>query len=144
MPISFATFSSCCKMLFVTGLTNLLSSFSRFGWERRATAQRWGSTWGSCRGERLSSVDGRPREPWPLLCPTAQAQLSILLGSTWLYFYSSQVRLAGGLWLIFTNSRTDLTYCCWTFFKYKYSSNCMHSWWVEHYLPPCGTGVKAA
>lgn len=34
----------------------------RFGWGRQVTVQRWGSTWGSCRGERLSSVDGRLRE----------------------------------------------------------------------------------
>lgn len=49
----------------------------RFGWERQVTVQRWGSTWDSCRGERSSSGDGRPREtlphpspPLPLPSPT--------------------------------------------------------------------------
>lgn len=40
----------------------MISVCSRFGWGRRATVQRWGSTSGSCRGERSSSADGRQRE----------------------------------------------------------------------------------
>lgn len=85
-------------MLFVTNVPYL---FVRFGWERRATAQRWGSTWGSCRGERLSSVDGRPREPWPCFCPTPSVH------PPWIHLIIIFIlHVAHGLWFLRTPKQT--------------------------------------
>lgn len=46
-------------------MSSVLWGLMRFGWERRATAQRWGSTWDSYREEHLSYAGGQL--PSPLL-----------------------------------------------------------------------------
>lgn len=74
----------------------LLCVISRFGWEKQATAQRWGSTWGSCRGERLSFVGGRLREALPHPIPSVRLPIHPASGS-FIQFWS----LTCGLTFIF-------------------------------------------
>lgn len=127
----------------------------RFGWEKQVTVQRWGSTWDSCRGERLSSVDGRLREtldnpspPDPKLLNYPSIHPAALLAPVWCI----QVEL--NMWPLVLHHQHQPKYSpLWQgmshhLFFVQCTKKMQVQWHTQltvfqHYLSLCGMCVKA-